>query len=46
MNSVLSHPLGRLAIAVSAAALMAGCANTGPGTTTPTGLLQPLVGGR
>ena len=32
MNFVLIQPLGRLAIAVSAAALLAGCASTGPGT--------------
>ena len=44
MNSVLSHPLGRLAIAVSAAALLAGCANTGPGTTTPSDPLLQQAG--
>ncbi len=44
MNSALNHPLGRLAIAVSAAALLAGCANPGPGTTTPTDLQLQQAG--
>ena len=44
MNFVLIQPLGRLAIAVSAAALLAGCANTGPGTPTPTDLQLQQAG--
>lgn len=44
MNAALNPPLGRLAIAVSAAALLAGCANTGTGTTTPTDLQLKQAG--